>query len=488
MLLSDSYIEAIRWIFENTPFKYIITCLIGLESNQQEIYQHIWDSKKRIDRATGDKIAFIYPVEGQLVSHANHPVLLKDKEAVPFMSLSEDERHTLPERITDAIFDECPLIFKYDHYQLPGLVVISKENKGFPQFYHFDSVQEFDMYMDAIAIIDAFIRDYGKYQSELLSFNHYEIKEDLENQLSILLKEKDERFKELSIDRKRLVSDISSTLRDEKVNEEDVNRVHSRQNLRKFMKELTQRYPRLRDSNEIRVLCKKVRLMQQCLSHDKKIDNVRIRIDNAIPKEWIETIRKKMNDILLNYRQKLTKIVLEEQVAEQLLFTAQYRNNWLFELFGIINSRSSRILRRVTSFEEVLNTIGYDIFISCKSEDYHAAHRLYDFLSNNGCKPFLADYSLREVGTDRYGELIRQVIDRCQHMIVFATNIDNICTEYVKHEWTLFYDEVMAGRKKGRLFAIIPSLKSVTELPIEFRNTQCFEIESFDQFIMDFVR
>lgn len=487
MLLSDSYIEAIRWIFDTTNFQYIMTCLIGLESNQQEIYKYIWEKKKIIDRATGDKIAFIYPVEGKLISHSQHPVFLKEKEATPFMSLNEGEKYILPEKISDAIFDECPRLLDFDHNQLPGIVVIGRESDGFPQFYHFDSIREFDLYLGAIVIIDSFVRDYSKYKKELLSYNNREKKENLENQLSILLKEKNDRFKDASVDFKSLIPDIASALIGKEVNEEDVNKVYRRQNLWKLMKELTQRYPQLRDSSDVKCLCKKARVMQQCLSLENKIADIRARMEDAIPQENIDALHKKIGDIKSSWRAKLTKIVLDEQDAEHFLDTSHSANS-LFELCRFINDRSRKILNRINSFYETLNTLGYDIFISCKSEDYHAAHSLYDFLLKNGCKPFLADYSLREVGTDRYGELIRQVIDRCSHMIVFATNIDYISTEYVRHEWTLFYDEIMAGRKKGKLFAVIPSLKSITDLPVEFRNTQCFEIDSFDQSIMDFVR
>lgn len=487
MLLSKNYKEAIRWIFTYTNFKYVMTCLIGLESNQQKIFQYIWNNKKRIDRATGDNIAFIYPVEGQLMSHAQHPVGLKAKEAIPFMTLREGERHMLPDGISDAIFDECPYIFDFDYHQLPGLVVIGREGDGFPQFYHLDSEKEFDLYIDAIAIIDSFTRDFSKYNAEYQTKYSREVKEVLEDQLSILLKEKDSRFNGTEIDHQGLISNLALSLRAQKVNEEDVKKLYTSPNLKKLMKNIIKSYPQLRDSQEIRCLCKKVREMQQILSLDCRISNIRTRIDNAISRQDIEVLRNKMNDIFLSSRHNLAKIVLEESTAEQFLHRIDFSYD-LIRLCRIINDRSRKVLNRINSFEDELNTRGYDIFISCKSEDYHAAHRLYTFLQNNGHNPFLADYSLREVGTDKYGELIRQVIDKCNHMIVFTTNIDYICTEYVKHEWTLFYDEVMAGRKKGKLFAVIPSLNSVTELPIEFRNTQCFEINSFDQSILNFVK
>ena len=73
---------------------------------------------------------------------------------------------------------------------------------------------------------------------------------------------------------------------------------------------------------------------------------------------------------------------------------------------------------------------GFDVFISCKSQDYALAHKLYDYLVYNGFKPFLADTSIKEVGIDQYTALIGEVINVCQNMIVFATDSDYIKTPY----------------------------------------------------------
>ncbi len=484
MLLSDNYTKSIQWIFDNTQFEYIMTCLIGLECKEQDIYHYLFENKNRIDRVTGDRICFLYPVIEQLISSASHPILLREKEAIPFNILRREDMYMLPYKITDAVFDECSHIFNFDYCQLPGIIVIGKNNGGFPQFYHIESIHELDLYIDALAIIDSYSRDYIKYETPLLH-NRFEIKENLETQLSGLLQEKDVRFRDIEINRDRVISNLVSVLCCHDVSEEDINKLHTRSNLRKTMKEISIKYPMLRDLQIMRSLCKEVRIIHQISSLESKILDIRNRIEKAVSKQDIIALENKREKVYLSYKHKLTKIVLEEELSEKLL---QRTTPNLFELCSIISDRSTKVLNKIHTFEEELNSLGYDVFISCKSEDYHVAHELYSFLLTNEHKPFLADYSLREVGTDKYGALIRQVIDKCNHMIVFATNIDYICTEYVRHEWTLFYDEMMAGRKHGKLFAVIPSLKSITELPIEFRNTQCFDIESFEDSILEFLK
>ena len=59
------------------------------------------------------------------------------------------------------------------------------------------------------------------------------------------------------------------------------------------------------------------------------------------------------------------------------------------EKAGKINIIIERLNKRVE--EE-----GFDVFISCKSQDYKKAYEVYNYLYDNGHKPFLADPVLRE--------------------------------------------------------------------------------------------
>lgn len=158
------------------------------------------------------------------------------------------------------------------------------------------------------------------------------------------------------------------------------------------------------------------------------------------------------------------------------------------KIFESISERRNITNKLVTRLEEKISVLGYDTFISCKSEDYEKAHELYSYLSDNGLHPFLADISIRQLGEDRYGELIRQVIDQCNYLIVYASDVSYITTPYVSHEWNLFLDELTAGRKVGKLLSIIPNQTDPNRLPIGLRNKQCFYISTYKKDILNFLR
>lgn len=48
----------------------------------------------------------------------------------------------------------------------------------------------------------------------------------------------------------------------------------------------------------------------------------------------------------------------------------------------------------------------YDVFISCKSEDYVYAEKVYIFLKENGINAFLASTELRKLGESEYRRLL----------------------------------------------------------------------------------
>ena len=47
--------------------------------------------------------------------------------------------------------------------------------------------------------------------------------------------------------------------------------------------------------------------------------------------------------------------------------------------------------------------MNYDIFISCKSEDYPFARKVYQYLREHNYNVFLADTELRKKGNAEYG-------------------------------------------------------------------------------------
>lgn len=127
----------------------------------------------------------------------------------------------------------------------------------------------------------------------------------------------------------------------------------------------------------------------------------------------------------------------------------------------------------------------YDVFISCKSEDYHYAQPIYEYLTANGLKVFLADVELRKKGRDVYGEIIDLALESADHLVLFASRASYVTSTYVKSEWRTFVEEKRSGRKSGNIITILKNVK-VAELPIALRSFQSFPYSDYKS-VLDYL-
>lgn len=125
----------------------------------------------------------------------------------------------------------------------------------------------------------------------------------------------------------------------------------------------------------------------------------------------------------------------------------------------------------------------YKVFISYKNTvngtptvDSEMAKELYVHLKDAGIFTFFSSASLSILGADRYKEIIDEALDECIVLIVVGTSLENIQSSWVKYEWDSFYNDILIGRKKGRMFSYIDKISS-HDLPRTLRNLQCFEKE-----------
>jgi len=121
--------------------------------------------------------------------------------------------------------------------------------------------------------------------------------------------------------------------------------------------------------------------------------------------------------------------------------------------------------------------IKYDVFISCKSEDYDFGRKLYVFLSQNGITSFLADEELRKLGVSDYGKAIDDALENSTHLIVVTSSSSFTRQEsspYVYYEWHTFMEEKKSGRKQGNIMTIVSEKEIISQLPIALRNNQAF--------------
>lgn len=131
-----------------------------------------------------------------------------------------------------------------------------------------------------------------------------------------------------------------------------------------------------------------------------------------------------------------------------------------------------------------IKDVQYDVFISCKSEDYHFARKVYQYLREHNYNVFLADTELRKKGNAEYGEIIDEALDSATHMVIVATKPEYIMSAYVKSEWRTFIEEKRSGRKMGNIVTLIGF--TISDLPISLRHFQSFRMEEILR-VVDFL-
>lgn len=131
----------------------------------------------------------------------------------------------------------------------------------------------------------------------------------------------------------------------------------------------------------------------------------------------------------------------------------------------------------------------YDIFISCKSEDYHLGGQVYEFLINHRSlnrNVFFADKTLNQEGNSDYGDEIDKALDSSTHLIIVSSNAEYLKKEsssYVYEEWHNFVEEIRSGRKKGEILTIFTDDVRMKEVPFAIRNRQSFPFTNFSSII-----
>ncbi|MBQ6753984.1 MAG: SUMF1/EgtB/PvdO family nonheme iron enzyme [Bacteroidales bacterium] len=132
----------------------------------------------------------------------------------------------------------------------------------------------------------------------------------------------------------------------------------------------------------------------------------------------------------------------------------------------------------------------YDIFISCKSQDYEKAMPIYKWLVDKGYNPFFSHVSLKiaEIQGEPvvFGDEIDDALEEANNMIVFTSNADYVKTGYVKDEWRTFVEEQRAGRKSGSLITVLDGI-NIGDLPIRLRTVQSFTPSNYQEGIQRFL-
>ena len=128
----------------------------------------------------------------------------------------------------------------------------------------------------------------------------------------------------------------------------------------------------------------------------------------------------------------------------------------------------------------------YDVFISCKSEDYKYAEEIYEFLTSNGINTFLASKELREVGDSEYRRAISNAMKSTYHMIVFASKAEYIDSSWVYYEWDMFLNAKLKGFKQGQIITILKDVK-IESINMDLWKYESFTFENYKEKLLDYV-
>lgn len=136
--------------------------------------------------------------------------------------------------------------------------------------------------------------------------------------------------------------------------------------------------------------------------------------------------------------------------------------------------------------QAIIIMANYDVFISCKSEDYPQAEEVYSFLNENHIRAFIASKELRKLGDSEYREAIEAVLECATHLIVFASKPEYFNSKWVKYEWGLFLNAKIDGFKDGNILNILSGLNP-KDVPFALRPYESFQYPAYRDSILTYV-
>ena len=127
----------------------------------------------------------------------------------------------------------------------------------------------------------------------------------------------------------------------------------------------------------------------------------------------------------------------------------------------------------------------YDVFISCKSEDYKYAEEIYEFLEANGIHTFLASKELRTLGESEYRRAISAAMKSTYHMIVFASNAEYVDSTWVYYEWDMFINAKLKGYKSGQIVTILKDV-NVDDINMDLWKYESFMFDNYKEKLLSY--
>lgn len=412
----------------------------SFDDNDKSILREIVDNAWRIDRITGNRICFFYFINNSY-DKMNENLTRWVKNLSDWHPLY-GEGVSVTMQTADDICNHFGLL----RSSLPAFILISRDKKIKPQVFTIHNYNDLEDFLTPLNILHSFLEDNNAIISQYNS----------ERRRNVILQQdvdrRNEKRKSWNIALQRLERKKAKELQlgmDEKANERD-------RDIQYFKVKLEENPTLVVQGEDESVL---------------------------FPNEELHFIREKSIERL--------DISLNSHHGESLITLIQDTKNYysaILQIWDLVRTRKARISRVIEKIRNEINERGFDIFISCKSQDYALAYDLYKFLDSNGFRPFLADKSIKEIGIDQYTALIGEVINVCDNMIVFATRIDYIETPYVAAEWHTFVNDINTGHKpNAKIVNILSSEINIHSIPAWLRDKQCFTTENYKDNLLYFL-
>lgn len=433
--------QVLERFYHQDKYELLLLFVSSFDGNDITIIREIVNNAKRIDRITGNRICFFYFVK-ETYDCMNEKLVRWVKDLPDWESLYGEGVS-----VTMETADDICGHFGVLRSNLPAFILINKYRQEEPQILSIHEYHDFESFLTPLNILHSYIED----REYVLS--HYE----QERRKNIVTKE------DVFIRNQQRRSWI----------------VAVQQLERKKAKELSLGLIECANERDVEIS-----------EFKNKLESTPILVEKGID-ESIPYPQEELQNITNNVIEKLN-IALNTHDGNHIIEELQnpYRySEAVLQVWHLVRDRGVRMSGILEKIRFEIQERRFNVFISCKSQDYALAHELYDHLANNGFTPFLADSSIKEVGIDQYTALIGEVINICQNMIVFATDVTYLETPYVAAEWHTFINDINTGHKPyAKIVSILSPDINPHDLPTWLRDKQSFTTENYHNEIIHFLK
>lgn len=129
-----------------------------------------------------------------------------------------------------------------------------------------------------------------------------------------------------------------------------------------------------------------------------------------------------------------------------------------------------------------------EVFISFKNSDFSGnptrdskiAQALYEELTGRGVAAFFSNATLMSLGQSVYKRAIDEALEQAKVLIIVASTVEFLTSEWVKYEWESFHSDILSGMKQNAM--IVPYMGNISRenTPRSLRDFQTFNIDHHD--------